>query len=131
MKILCSILCIFMLNSGCDKRTDSNNSIAGSYIGIFKRSGMNTSKIYIRFTETGFEGGSDRSKYPAICRGSFRQEESTLTFIDSCQWSADFDRTFILKGEYKYTIHNDGTIRIWRQNGILKDEYLLMEETKS
>ncbi len=87
---------------------------------------MDTVAVDITFTGNLFEGYSTRTKYPAICNGSFELNKNTIVFYDSCIWTADFDWIFILTGEFKVHFEDERTVRIWRENSGIKDEYLLM-----
>ena len=113
----------------CDKNSDTDNpvdkNLIGSYMGTFHRTGMDTVGLILSFSENNFEGSSTRPKYPAICRGSFQLNTTTVTFTDSCVWTADFDWTLILNGNYNIDFNSDGSIRIWRTYGSVSDEYLI------
>lgn len=87
---------------------------------------MDTANVAITLGNNHFEGQSDRDQYPAICRGSYATSASTIAFVDSCTWTANFDWSLILNGTYNISQGNEGnTIRIWRTNGTITDEYLL------
>jgi hypothetical protein len=111
----------------CDKETgdSAGDLLRGSFSGYFHRTGMDTVPVYLDFSETTFTGYSSRPKYPAICRGAWQNNGSTINFTDSCTWTADFDWTLILNGNYNISIENDNRIRIRRMTGAVKDEYLL------
>jgi hypothetical protein len=85
---------------------------------------MDTTRVSLLFTDNRFEGSSDIMNYPAICGGTFIVQDNMINFADSCTWTANFDWTLILKGQY--TIEkNGGAVKIWRTNGAIKDEYIL------
>lgn len=123
----------FLLSlAACEKDDNGNNDNEipdgqlpiGLYKGTFSRSGGDVVDVSISFFENKFEGQSTRQKYPAICGGSYGRDNSSITFTDSCVWTADFDWTLILDGRYNLT-ENGADIRIWRTNGLQTDEYLL------
>jgi hypothetical protein len=123
-KILCGISVLLMFIA-CDKaavENPENTTLSGRYIGIFHRTGMDTVRVAFLFTENRFEGSSERSNYPAICAGTFSQLGNTINFADSCSWTANFDWSLILKGEYNISFQGND-IKIWRTNGAIKDEY--------
>ncbi len=114
----------------CQKNRDSETGpdLQGSYSGSFNRTGMSdTARVTISLSETSFEGQSNIQKYPAICRGSYTTSENSISFVDSCAWTADFDWTLILNGTYNLSMQPDNTIRIWRTNGTVTDEYILQK----
>lgn len=127
-KILYSIAALLLLIA-CNKDessdiTNNNNTLSGRYIGSFHRTGMDTTRVSLLFTDGRFEGSSDIMNYPAICGGTFSLQGNTINFADSCTWTANFDWTLILKGQYNIE-GNEAAVRIWRTNGAIKDEYSL------
>ena len=133
MKILLLASAVILFFSSCEKSRDNsddsdsvNHTLLGRYVGTFNRSGMDTAPVSIFFKDRGrYEGSSSRQKYPAICRGSFLAHETSITFSDSCTWTADFDWTLILNGTYNITYKDDDHIRIYRTNGTITDEYIV------
>lgn len=124
IRVLSVILIGIAVLAACDKTEDSTLSLSGRYMGTFNRTGMDTSQVSVLFRDNYFEGQSDRANYPAICRGSFQTDENTITFSDSCAWTANFDWSLILSGAYNASL-TDGTLRIWKNNGAVTDEYIL------
>jgi hypothetical protein len=128
MKYLLAITFLSTLWLSCQKNNDDDSSdkLAGSYSGTFNRTGFgDSSKVRISLGDNQFTGQSDTEKYPAICRGSYEFNDQTISFVDSCAWTADFDWTLILNGTYNISFVDDNSIRIWRTNGAVTDEYLL------
>jgi hypothetical protein len=127
MKLYFITLSLILLTLSCKKNNNApaGHNLSGSYSGIFYRTGMDTAGVVINFNGNNFDGQSNRPKYPAICRGSFDLDATTINFIDSCQWTADFDWSLILNGNYNIDFKNDGTVRIWKTNGYITDEYSL------
>lgn len=76
----------------------------GLYTGTFIR-GTPTSlpkpvQVRIQFGQETFEGSSDE-KLPVICKGTFQlKNDSTVNFTNYCFFTADFDWTYILEGEF-------------------------------
>jgi hypothetical protein len=113
--------------TACDKSDDPSLNLNGRYMGTFSRTGMDTASVSILFTDnTIFSGQSDRINYPAICHGSFDLNDNLIRFNDSCAWTANFDWSLILSGQYNIS-NNNGTMRIWKTNGTVTDEYLLRQ----
>jgi hypothetical protein len=126
MRLFVSIMAFSLLFAACQKDNDKDAAdLGGLYSGTFNRTGMDTSTVSLDFSGHRFDGTSDQEKYPAICHGSFEADENMIVFTDSCTWTADFDWSLILNGTYNLSFQNDNTIRIWRTNGIVTDEYLL------
>ena len=110
--------------TACDKSDDPSLMLNGRYMGTFSRTGMDTASVSLLFNDNNFSGQSDRINYPAICRGSFDLNDNLIRFNDSCAWTANFDWSLILSGQYNIS-SNNGTVRIWKTNGTVTDEYLL------
>jgi len=127
MKTILSFITILSLLVACkkDHTISSEDDISAAYGGTFQRSGMQKSGVLLTLNAGTFTGSSSQDKYPAICRGSYTIDGSTITFIDSCNWTADFDWTLILNGTYNITMGNNRSLRIWRSTGSVTDEYLL------
>ncbi len=124
---------VVVLLIACDKdesvTTSESFNLEGRYLGTFHRTGMDTAEVTILLRDSHFEGSSDTPKYPAICGGSFNVQGSMINFTDSCSWTADFDWSLILSGTFNLQI-NDGTVKIWRTNGAITDEYLLRKAVR-
>ena len=127
MKLLYLALLFVVVLQACDKDTEPtpDQLLNGTYTGNFHRTGMDTVAVSITFTDNNFIGYSSRPKYPGICRGSWDVTGSTVSFVDSCTWTADFDWTLILSGNYNISVENNNRIKIWRMSGAVKDEYEL------
>ena len=121
---------------GCEKSYENpgNNDfdLNGRFIGTFHRTGGETANVSILFTGNSFEGESDKMKYPAICNGTFTVDkgDDKIAFDNACTWTADFDWTLILDGEYSFVVNEDQSLIISRSNGNLTDEYKLYRITK-
>lgn len=73
--------------------------------GTFQRiSGDNSgpeAEVTIMVNEGRWEGNSSKSRYPALCKGSYTTKDNTITFENECMWTADFDWTLILSGTFE------------------------------
>ena len=125
MKKVLAGWCFLIYLSSCDTVAADTPSLEGRYIGYFHRLGSDTAEVYLQFMGYQFEGASSAAGYPAIGRGSFRQTDAYISFSDSSQWTPDFDRSLVLKGDYQYQQNIDGTIRIWKEDENTTDEFIL------
>lgn len=128
MKKLLLTIPVTLLLFAC-KKDDKNDPLPpeslllnGLYEGTFNRTGMDTVPVSISFHEGLFEGSSARSQYPAICRGSYSGDGTTIQFSDSCTWQANFDWSLILNGRYEFERDGDN-VKMKRNNGGTVDEY--------
>lgn len=111
------LICLTLLSlvfTGCEDGEDVPLAkIEGTYIGTFQRTIGNepgqTSQVTITFASTSWEGQSDTPHYPALCKGTYELKGSRIKFENFCFFTADFDWSFILKGEYKIQ-HTGNTV---------------------
>lgn len=136
MRQIVSLLAIVLVLAACEKEktndtTPPENNLYGRYRGTFYRTGgLDSAEVNILFkNDNTFEGNS--SRYLAICSGSFQQDGSVLTVNDTCTWTADFDWTLIFDGTYNISFTGENSVRIWRTNGTITDEYLLNRFTRN
>ncbi|WP_323027477.1 hypothetical protein [Gelidibacter japonicus] len=95
---------LLMIISSCKNDYDSFHSeINGDYIGIFERN-ENTSKVELRFDNGSFNGQSEIAKFPAICNGTYSVSGNTISFFNECPWTAEFDWSLILNGEWTFRL---------------------------
>lgn len=118
------LLGLLMLIVGC-KSDDENiqTNISGAYVGIFERNG-NSSNVELTFNSGTYNGQSEIEKFPAICDGTYSTSGNTITFEHDCLWTADFDWTLILSGEWNYSLRNKVLI-MNKSNG---DKYTLTQK---
>lgn len=113
----------------CDDDTMNIDTISGTYQGTFGRSHPNakfeSSEVTLTFRDNGFTGTSEKSRYPAICHGSFEVNGNTITFTDSCIWTADFDWSLILSGDFEASTNGKELI-LKRTFGKTTDTYRLI-----
>jgi hypothetical protein len=56
------------------------------------------------------------AKYPALCHGTYSIKGDTIDFVNECAWTAEFDWSLILAGDY--VIKESGkTLEFFRMNG--------------
>ena len=127
-KVLCALLLAVVFFS-CQKNSSddsSANEIYGRYTGTFNRTGGDTVNVSLFFKNNNtFEGSGNRLNYPALCGGNFSRSGTDLAVDDTCAWTANFDWTLIFDGNYKVNFTGANSVRIWRTNGAVTDEYLL------
>jgi len=97
--------------------------ISGNYLGVFERNGQ-TSTVEIRFIDGTFIGESEIEKFPAICNGVYSTEDNRITFTNNCIWTADFDWSLILSGEWTFS-RNRSELLLFKSNG---DKYTLIRQ---
>ncbi len=97
----------------------------GTYTGSFSRTSSNTvSEVTLTFENGTFSGSSETTKYPAICNGTYTAQSGRINFENSCFWTAEFDWSLILNGEYEFTF--DGfDLTILRKYPDFTDRYEL------
>ena len=115
----------------CKKDKCKDSSLDGVWKGTFQRQGPGNPEIAnvtLEFKDGGFTGSSDRDKYPAICNGTFYLDVGDkINFENKCVWTADFDWSFILDGEYEIVRNGDSLQIIKGYDGIVfwRDVYKL------
>ncbi len=129
MKTLSWLVIIALVLISCEKADSSSYSLNGRYIGFFSRTGMDTAQVSLLFSGDRFEGESDMTNYPAICTGEFELDNNSVNFNDACAWTANFDWSLILSGNYNINVSN-GTVRIWKTSGAVTDEFLLRQPAR-
>lgn len=109
---LLSILILTFTGISCE--SDHKNPVgvpSGIYSGTFQRQlafgGGEISNVSITFSGNTWTGQSDRPKYPALCNGTFSTDKNKIIFTNDCAWTADFDWSLILGGEYYFTINGN------------------------
>lgn len=115
-------LLLFIGFSGCDKSAKIIATIPdGTYFGTFQRiltSGEGQkANIWLTFSSGRWSGQSDIPNYPALCHGTYKAVGEKLIFENECAFTADFDWSLILSGEYKYTLDGDN-LTITKSYGI-------------
>lgn len=119
---------ILLVAGGCQQRDDasvtpvSRARIAdGQYVGTFQRATPTgkfaTANVLLTLQDGRFSGSSDQDRYPAIGSGTYTQTDAAITFVNENMWTADFDWTLILTGEFSRTVDSDGTLVLQKKQG--------------
>jgi hypothetical protein len=98
-------------------------NVNGDYVGIFERNG-NTSNVELTFNTGTFNGQSEIQKFPALCSGTYVISENTIVFANDCAWTAEFDWSLILSGEWTFNLNNN-VLTMTKSNG---DKYTLIHQ---
>lgn len=112
---LITVFCSLIL-FGCLDNDDIhlNESV---YEGKFMRLTADTipvqSPVTLTLNNGTFEGVADSLYYPAIGQGTYTIEGKTIHFTNTSVWTANFDWSFILQGEY--VIEEEGTSKVFIQ----------------
>jgi hypothetical protein len=116
MKSFLLLLVVIIIGiTGCEKAKNTTTDIAeGTYSGTFQRTLPNgdaiVSNVIILFSEEKWSGQSDIPKYPALCNGTYNTNKDIIEFENNCAWTADFDWSLILSGDYKFEQNKDSLI---------------------
>ena len=91
----------------------------GTYIGTFVRDAVWTenediANISIIVSFDTWTGTSDIVKYPSLCNGTYSINRDKIVFKNNCVWTAEFDWSLILSGEYFIKKINDHSIEFHR-----------------
>ncbi|HEX8333978.1 MAG TPA: hypothetical protein VF622_15265 [Segetibacter sp.] len=99
-------LCILI--AACNKNLVNASLQNGEYKGTFTRMHPTAryvpSNVSLTITGNRFTGTSDKSSFPAICSGSLTKKGNKLKVTNECMFTADFDWTYIFKGDFEYSI---------------------------
>jgi len=92
--------------TGCIDDVKQSELDGSVLMGSFMRSGPlalpTPTQVGLNMGNGTFEGYSDIPNNPAICKGTYSINGSTINFENTCAFTADFDWTLILDGEYTY-----------------------------
>ena len=132
MKTVIALLIVLPLILSCKKSnefTPGEETLSGRFMGTFYRTNNDTVNVTLTLTGNNFEGISDRVKYPAICNGTFSTTKNgndhKISFDNACAWTADFDWSLILDGEYDLIFNPDKSVTIVRHSFASSDYYTL------
>lgn len=119
-------ICALWLLFSCGK-TDANvNSLDGTYVGYFHRNQKDTVQVSLLFQENQYSGYRDKKFCPILGKGTFEQDENRISFAESANTIDNYHSTGLeLNGAYTYEINADGSIRIWKEEGKTRDEFIL------
>ncbi|WP_421762566.1 hypothetical protein [Ekhidna sp.] len=127
VKLLLLHITIVFINS-CDDERLTLADLDGTYEGNFIRSSPYAkyapAQVTLTFANGQFQGANEKTKYPAICNGTYEVEGDKVEFINACIWTAEFDWSLILSGEF-YIEFEANTLTLQRKNGDITDLYQL------
>ena len=111
-RLLLIIGTIILTNIGCESEHNAPDIIPdGIYIGTFQRQqafgGGEIVQVTITFTSNTWTGQSSFQKYPALCHGTYKLDNQKITFTNDCIWTAEFDWSLILSGEFEFELSNN------------------------
>jgi len=111
MKVNILILISFLFAfTGCDEdhcpKEEEGPVTNGKFVGTFEREGV-TSNVTLTLVDGKFEGTTGTEKFPALCNGTYVMAGDKITFTNNCAWTADFDWSLILNGEWNYTFSGE------------------------
>ncbi|MEP4780703.1 MAG: hypothetical protein ABJZ18_07005, partial [Algibacter sp.] len=86
--------------------------------------GGNNSNVELTFNNGNWTGESEIVKFPALCNGTYSNSGNVITFENACPWTAEFDWTLILGGEWDYSLNGNSLI-LTKTNG---DKYTLTKQ---
>jgi hypothetical protein len=121
--IFLTLYCIIISCSKSETEVAVSINTNGNYIGTFERNGI-ISNVQLNLNNGAFNGQSIVDKFPALCNGTYIMTSNTITFEDNCVWTADFDWTLILNGEWNFAM-NGTILTLIKSNG---DKYILTQQ---
>src|SRR5690606_17944646 len=98
-----SFLVLLVAMLGCNQDDENLQALNGTYRGIFVRD-QQAVKVELSFDNGTYQGYSERYKFPAICRGTYTVSGNKIIFANDCPWTAEFDWTLILSGEWDFNL---------------------------
>ncbi|HMQ61904.1 MAG TPA: hypothetical protein PKE06_14625 [Flavilitoribacter sp.] len=123
LPILFTVL-LFLAVSGCNKTTETVAPVLeGQYTGTFERNGT-IAPVELNLNDQDFTGSSETDKFPAICSGHYTATGDSISFENTCIWTAEFDWTLILSESWHYVVDNN-KLTLIRPNG---DRYDLQKQ---
>ena len=106
--VIIFLISILMVSCESDKK-DNLRIQDGTYTGTFQRQiafggGGDIVNVSLTFSSDTWTGQSERNKYPALCHGKYELIDQKIVFTNECAWTAEFDWSLILGGEYDFNI---------------------------
>jgi hypothetical protein len=132
-KLFIAFLSLILLAISCDSDQKIEPSFEpGTYVGKFSRSSPTAdwmvANVTIIFDQDTFKGVSDTHNYPAICRGKYQVIGNKITLENECPFTADFDWTFILGGDFLRETHGDEMWLTKKYGDHVFDQYRLKKQ---
>jgi len=111
-RFLLVIVIIILTSIGCESKHNAPDNIPdGIYTGTFQRQqafgGGEIAQVTITFSSNTWTGQSNMQKYPALCHGTYKLDNQKITFANDCAWTAEFDWSLILSGEFDFHLNNN------------------------
>jgi len=108
-KFILTFWILILLCFSCESpKTYPDKIPDGIYNGTFQRQLVTgdgeIANVSISFSSNNWSGQSDKPKYPALCNGTYKLEKQKIIFTNDCPWTAEFDWSLILGGEYDYVL---------------------------
>lgn len=119
--LLFLVLLVVMI--GCNQDDENLQALNGAYIGIFERDHV-VADVELTLDNGTYQGQGERPKFPAICRGTYTVSGRKITFANDCFWTAEFDWTLILSGDWNFNLIGS-TLILTHSNG---DKYTLTRQ---
>lgn len=131
MKLLLIMFCILCVSCESDELGEPA-ALEGTFTGVFIRSSPDAkyqpADVVLNLQGNQFLGSSNIARYPAICQGTFEVGTGKIRFADGCVWTADFDWTYILNGEFELTLNGDELTLRRSYAGAVHDLYALRRQ---
>jgi hypothetical protein len=128
MKKLIFIIWIVIISSTSCEKSHNDKIPDGVYTGTFQRQlafgGGDIANVTFTFSSNTWTGQSDMPKYPALCHGTYTINKGKIIFTNDCIWTADFDGTLILGGEYTLNLNGNQLGFIRDDRGPSRDTYV-------
>lgn len=131
MKNLILIIVLLITAQSCKNGNEVESNLSGTYQGTFIRSSMTAkympADVTITFTEKEFSGISNTRVYPAIGEGTYQLKGNNINFFNKSIWTAEFDWSLILTGDYILTKEGNEVIiqRDYKDSNKTFDTYRL------
>ncbi|AFL83526.1 hypothetical protein Belba_0879 [Belliella baltica DSM 15883] len=118
--------------TACNSTDDMDPTLLqGQFTGTFERtvdgSSEGVESISLLLEGNSFSGEGGANRYPTICRGTFAVEGNKVNFSNSCFFTADFDWTLILSGDFRVERDEDELI-LSKNEGLIVDMYRLVKK---
>ena len=131
MKQIIFSLLLLVTFASCNKNSSGSDELEGTYKGTFQRQILGAgevSHVTITFQDGKYEGESDKPMYPALCKGNYSINKGKGIFENKCYWTANFDWTLILNGDYQVTRNGNQLLIVKQYGNESKDIYTLVKQ---
>jgi hypothetical protein len=132
MRNLFGLAILLWIISSCNKNIEHPLLPAGTYVGTFTRSGVNSAPSHIRITfyEGKFSGTSDRPLYPDICNGTYSFFSGSIAIQNLCAFPAFLLWNDIFSGNFEYSTKSDSIFftRNYGDFAYMPDVYALKKQ---